>query len=91
MTTDGKVGTDITEVPGVITGPVNGNASEGRTIKASITDGGATVTTATYTWQISENGVWVPGSGVADLNGNSPRASRMRDTPCKYLIVCRRA
>jgi len=70
VTSDGNGGTDVTEVPGVITGLVNGNATEGSAIKASITDGGAAVTTATYMWQIFENGAWVAGSGVADANGN---------------------
>ncbi len=83
VTTDGKGGTDITEVPGVITGLVNGNASEGSPIKASITDGGAAVTTATYTWQISENGVWVPGPVSQTSTVITPRARRIRDTPSK--------
>ena len=70
VTGDGNGGTDVTEVPGVIAGlDSNGNATEGSSIKASITDGGAAVT-ATYTWQIFENGAWVPGSGTADANGN---------------------
>jgi FecR protein len=70
VTNDGNGRTDVTEVPGVIAGlDSNGNATEGSPIKASITDGGAAVT-ATYTWQIFENGAWVPGSGVADANGN---------------------
>ena len=69
-TNDGNGGTSVTEVPGVIAGlDSNGNASEGSPIKASITDGGAGVN-ATYAWQIFENGGWVPGSGVAGLNGN---------------------
>ncbi len=60
-------GTDISELPGVITAGLNshGNASEGSPVVAFVTDGGAVAATATYDWQIfdvSQN-KWVDGSG----------------------------
>ena len=65
-------GTAITEVPGAIAGlDSNGNASEGSAIAASITDGGQSVTGATYDWQIFDNTKgWVDGSGTGVTSAN---------------------
>jgi VCBS repeat-containing protein len=65
-------GTAITEVPGAIAGlDSNGNASEGGAIAASITDGGQSVTGATYDWQIFDNTKgWVDGSGTGVTSAN---------------------
>jgi hypothetical protein len=46
-------GTTVTEAPGAISGlDSHGNALEGVTVTASITDGGQAVTGATYQWQL---------------------------------------
>jgi fibronectin-binding autotransporter adhesin len=66
-TSDGHGGTDITETPGVLSGlDPQGNAVEGATVKASVTDGGHEVTGANYmfetlnddgkTWTVVQNG-----------------------------------
>jgi hypothetical protein len=63
-------GTTVSEVPGVISGLDSfGNATEGGSISASITDGGA-LTTAQYTWQVFEDGTWVSGSGTGVNTAN---------------------
>jgi fibronectin-binding autotransporter adhesin len=69
LSSDGSGGTDITEVPGVLSGlDSHGNAVEGATIKASITDGGHEVTNANYTFETSSDGTtWtVVQSGPGD-------------------------
>jgi fibronectin-binding autotransporter adhesin len=68
---DGSGGTDITESPGVLSGlDSHGNAVEGATITASITDGGHKVTGATYTFEtLNDDGkTWTP---VQDGAGDS--------------------
>lgn len=55
LTDDGSSlhGTKIAEAPGAITGLDSyGNAIEGRTVTALITDGGQAVTNVTYQWQL---------------------------------------
>ena len=66
---DGSTGTDVSEVPGAITGlDGNGNAAEGTPITASITDGGQVVTSPQnapeYHWQIYVDNQWVDGTGA---------------------------
>jgi VCBS repeat-containing protein len=57
-TDDGHGGTDITETPGVLSGlDSHGDAVEGETVKASVTDGGAPVKEgAHYTFETSADG-----------------------------------
>ena len=59
---DGSGGIKLTEVPGVLSGlDSHDNAVEGKAITVSITDGGATVTDPTYTFETSSNGKdWTP-------------------------------
>jgi VCBS repeat-containing protein len=54
---DGSGHVKLTEVPGVLSGlDSHNNAVEGKAITVSITDGGATVTDPTYTFETSSNG-----------------------------------
>jgi fibronectin-binding autotransporter adhesin len=56
-TDDGHGGTDITETPGVLSGlDSHGDAVEGETVKASVTDGGAPVKGADYDFETSVDG-----------------------------------
>jgi hypothetical protein len=58
-------GTDVTEVPGAISGlDSHGNAVEGSAVNALITDGGQPVSNATYQWQLD-------GEDIADATGAS--------------------
>jgi fibronectin-binding autotransporter adhesin len=61
-------GTDITEAPGLVVAGLDsrGDASEGSAVNALITDGGKSVTNATYAWQIFDTAQdkWVVGSGA---------------------------
>ncbi len=57
VSSDGNGGTDITESPGVLSGlDSHGNATAGTAIEALITDGGAPVTGAIYTFETSADG-----------------------------------
>jgi fibronectin-binding autotransporter adhesin len=52
LASDGYGGTDVTESPGVLSGlDSHGNAIEGTTVTASVTDGGQEVTSANYTFE----------------------------------------
>jgi len=65
-TDDGSGGTKIAEVPGALSGlDSHGNAVEGATVTASITDGGAPVTgAATYMFETSSDGqTWTQVQG----------------------------
>src|SRR5205814_6976427 len=74
LTDDGPShGTDVTEIPGAITAGLdaNGNASEGSAVNAIITDGGKSVTGATYEWQIFDTiKGWIDGSGTGVASAN---------------------
>ena len=68
LAADGN-GTDITEVPGALSGlDANGNAAQGVALTASVTDGGQSVSGATFEWQIFNGSSWVPAGGT---NGGS--------------------
>ena len=64
VTNDGNGGTDITEVPGLISGLTKGNAVEGTPVSLAITDGGQSVTQASYQWQLD-------GHNITDATGSS--------------------
>jgi fibronectin-binding autotransporter adhesin len=72
VSSDGHGGTDITESPGALSGlDSHGNAVEGATVTASVTDGGAPVTgAADYAFETSSNGgeTWTV---VQDGTGNT--------------------
>ena len=68
-------GTDLSEVPGAVAGlDANGNATQGVALTASITDGGKTVSGATYAWQVSDDGgkTWVDANGTNGLSNYTP-------------------
>jgi hypothetical protein len=66
--------TTVTEAPGAISGlDANGNADQGTALSVSITDGGASVTGATYDWQVSTDGVhWTEAHGKNGLSSYTP-------------------
>jgi fibronectin-binding autotransporter adhesin len=69
LSSDGHGGTDVKETPGVLSGlDSHGNAVEGTTVKASVTDGGHEVTGATYTFEtLNDDGTWkVVQNGKSD-------------------------
>ena len=77
LTDDGSSqhGTDVMEVPGAVAGlDPNGNATQGVALTASITDGGQTVSGATYDWQVSHDGgkTWVDANGTNGLSNYTP-------------------
>ena len=77
LTGDGSSqhGTDVMEVPGAVAGlDPNGNATQGVALTASITDGGQTVSGATYDWQVSHDGgkTWVNANGTNGLSSYTP-------------------
>jgi fibronectin-binding autotransporter adhesin len=77
LTDDGSSphGTDVREVPGAVAGlDSNGNAIQGVAVTASITDGGQTVSGATYDWQVSHDGgkTWVDAHGTNGLSSYTP-------------------
>ena len=77
LTGDGSSqhGTDVMEVPGAVAGlDPNGNATQGVALTASITDGGQTVSGATYDWQVSHDGgkTWVDANGTNGLSSYTP-------------------
>ena len=63
---DDNGGTFIEEEPGAITGlDAHGNAAEGVTLSASVTDGGTKVTDGVhYDWQVFDGGHWVHAHGT---------------------------
>ncbi len=80
-------GTTVAEIPGVISSGLDssGNATEGTPLVASITDGGAPAN-ATYTWQIFENGAWVPGSGTGVYTANYTPGGADQGNPLRVSI-----
>ena len=77
LTDDGssRHGTDVMEAPGAVAGlDPNGNAIQGVALTASITDGGQTVSGATYDWQVSSDGgkTWADASGTNGLSSYTP-------------------
>jgi hypothetical protein len=77
LSDDGSLqhGTDLMEVPGAVAGlDPSGNAIQGVALTASITDGGQTVSGASYDWQVSHDGgkTWVNANGTNGLSSYTP-------------------
>jgi VCBS repeat-containing protein len=75
VTSDGNGGTDVTEIPGAISGlDSHGNAIQGAAVTASVTDGGQATSGVVYDWQVSKDGgkTWVDASGTNGLSSYTP-------------------
>jgi fibronectin-binding autotransporter adhesin len=86
-TDDGHGGTDITETPGVLSGlDSHGDAVEGTTIKASVTDGGAPVKEgAHYTFETSVDGKY--WTTVQDGMGDSYKPTEQDEGKQLKVVV----